>query len=138
MQQMPMFTYIYADHNGDTCRSVYWVDERQFYAKVLRLLRSRGVEGVTTGHLTRLFSGVNPRPPEVSRSRCTTCVRRSDWAGGATGDTDGCICLQNQREMLPGLRGRVCVECVKYTSSFIFTHSLPFNTHAPRPLHAHA
>eukprot|EP01047_Picozoa_sp_COSAG01_P021723 COSAG01_NODE_1268_length_10965_cov_17.529266_10_plen_148_part_00 len=32
----------------DSTDAVYWVDERQFYAKVLRLLRSRGVEGVTT------------------------------------------------------------------------------------------
>jgi hypothetical protein len=31
--------------------------------------------------------------------------------------------------MLPGLRGGVCVECAKYTSTSIFTHSLPLDTH---------
>jgi hypothetical protein len=60
---------------------------------------------------------------------------------GATGDAEGCLWLPKQGEMLPGLRGGACVECVKYIINILLrrgdgTHwcSLSTTTTAPSSL----
>ena len=74
--------------------------------------------------------------PDYSRSAryaCLLCAQVWLKGGGATGGADGCLCLQKQGEMLPGLRGGVRGVCASKPHFSCSRHSLPLDTHARRP-----